>query len=65
MGSNYTGVVLEIQRQYLKRDRIFLRRHSNGGSIALGYAQQYTSHIGKLVLLVHKLQKKRSNLQEC
>ena len=37
-------------------DRILLLGHSNSGSIALGYAQQYASHEGKLVLLDHELQ---------
>ena len=47
---------LETLRQYLKLGSMLLLGHSNGGSIALGYAQQYPSHVEKLVLIDHELQ---------
>lgn len=47
---------LDILRQYLKLGSMLLLGHSNGGSVALGYAQQYPSHVQKLVLLDHELQ---------
>lgn len=56
MSSKHMVEDLENLRQYLKLDSMRLLGHSNGGSIALGYAQQYPSHVEKLVLLDHELQ---------
>lgn len=56
MSSKHMVDDLEILRQYLKLGSMLLLGHSNGGSIALGYAQQYPSHVDKLVLLDHELQ---------
>ncbi|KAJ5960826.1 uncharacterized protein N7479_007976 [Penicillium vulpinum] len=47
---------LEDLRQYLHLDRYpVLLGHSNGGAIALGYAEMYPSRVEKLVLLDHQL----------
>ena len=56
MSSKHMVEDLELLRQYLRLESMFLLGHSNGGSIALGYAQQYPSRVGKLVLLDHELQ---------
>ena len=56
MSSKHMVEDLEILRQHLRLRSLFLLGHSNGGSIALGYAQQYPSHVEKLVLLDHELQ---------
>lgn len=47
---------LESLRQYLNLDHMLLLGHSNGGSIALAYAQRLPSRVRKLVLLDHELQ---------
>ncbi|CAG8892000.1 unnamed protein product [Penicillium egyptiacum] len=47
---------LEDLRQHLRLERYpVLLGHSNGGAIALGYAEMYPSRVGKLVLLDHQL----------
>lgn len=51
MSSKHMVDDLEILRQYLKLGSMLLLGHSNGGSIAFGYAQQYPSHVDKLVCL--------------
>ncbi|CAD6579999.1 MAG: hypothetical protein ASARMPREDX12_009431 [Alectoria sarmentosa] len=56
MSSKHMVEDLEILRQYLKLGSMLLLGHSNGGSIVLGYAQQYPSHVEKLVLIDHELQ---------
>ena len=56
MTSQHMVEDLEVLRQYLKLDPMLLLGHTNGGSIALGYAPQYPSDVKKLVLLDHELQ---------
>lgn len=56
MSSKHMVEDLETLRQYLKLNRMLLLGHSNGGSVALGYAQRYPCHVEKLVLLDHELQ---------
>ena len=56
MSSKHMVEDLETLRQHLKLDSMILLGHSNGGSIALRYAQQYPSHVEKLVLFDHELQ---------
>ncbi|KAJ5616586.1 hypothetical protein N7537_001700 [Penicillium hordei] len=47
---------LEDLRQHLHLERYpVLLGHSNGGAIALGYAEMYPSRVSKLVLLDHQL----------
>ncbi|EKV06638.1 Proline iminopeptidase, putative [Penicillium digitatum] len=47
---------LEDFRQHLHVERYpVLMGHSNGGAIALGYAEMYPSRVSKLVLLDHQL----------
>ncbi|KAJ5550334.1 hypothetical protein N7461_005032 [Penicillium sp. DV-2018c] len=47
---------LEDLRQHLKLDRYpVLLGHSNGGAIALGYAEMYPTRVEKLILLDHQL----------
>ncbi|KAJ5835392.1 hypothetical protein N7447_001418 [Penicillium robsamsonii] len=47
---------LEDLRQHLNLERYpVLLGHSNGGAIALGYAEMYPSRVGKLILLDHQL----------
>ncbi|CAI7655197.1 unnamed protein product [Penicillium glandicola] len=47
---------LEDLRQHLHLEQYpVLLGHSNGGAIALGYAEMYPSRVGKLVLLDHQL----------
>ncbi|KAJ5773788.1 Proline iminopeptidase [Penicillium paradoxum] len=47
---------LEDLRQHLHLEKYpVLLGHSNGGAIALGYAQIYPSRVGKLILLDHQL----------
>lgn len=47
---------LENLRQHLHLERYpVLLGHSNGGAIALGYAEMYPCRVGKLVLLDHQL----------
>ncbi|KAJ5163971.1 uncharacterized protein N7500_005801 [Penicillium coprophilum] len=47
---------LEDFRQHLHLEQYpVLLGHSNGGAIALGYAEMYPSRVGKLVLLDHQL----------
>lgn len=56
MSSKHMIEDLEALRLYLKLGSMLLLGHSNGGSVALGYAQQYPSYVEKLVLLDHELQ---------
>lgn len=47
---------LEALRQHLRLDRFpALLGHSNGGAIALGYAERFPRRVEKLVLLDHQL----------
>lgn len=47
---------LEDLRQHLHLERYpVMMGHSNGGAIALGYAQMYSSRVNKLILLDHQL----------
>ncbi|KAJ5467856.1 hypothetical protein N7475_005608 [Penicillium sp. IBT 31633x] len=47
---------LEDLRQHLHLERYpVLMGHSNGGAIALGYAQMYPSRVNRLILLDHQL----------
>ena len=46
---------IEHLRQYLGVDSIDLMGHSNGGSIAISYAERYQSHLHKLVLIDSQL----------
>lgn len=46
---------IEHLRQYLDVDAIDLMGHSNGGSIAISYAERYQPHLHKLVLIDSQL----------
>ena len=48
MSSKHMVEDLETLRQYLKLGSMLLLGHSNDDSIALGYTQQYPSHVKKL-----------------
>lgn len=46
---------IEHLRKYLKLDKIDILGHSNGGTIALAYAQRYPNSVRNLVLVTHWL----------
>lgn len=56
MSSAHMVEDLEALRQYLGLANMTLLGHSNGGSIALAYSQQYPNRVQKMVLLDHELQ---------
>lgn len=56
MSSKHMVEDLDSLRQYLNLGSMLLLRHSNRGSIALVYTQQYPSRVKKLLLLNYKLQ---------
>jgi proline iminopeptidase len=47
---------LEHLREHLRLPSFVLLGHSNGGAIALAYAERFPAHVTKLILVDHELQ---------
>lgn len=56
MSTQHMSCDLEQLRLQLGVSQISLVGHSNGGSIALGYAERFPLHVSKLLLIDHSLQ---------
>lgn len=55
MGSDNMADDIEALRKYLQLDQIDLLGHSNGGAIAISFAQRYARHCRKLVAVDSQL----------
>ncbi|TCL62122.1 alpha/beta hydrolase [Rhizobium sp. BK251] len=55
MGSSNMADDIEALRKHLQLDQIDLLGHSNGGAIAISFAQRYARHCRKLVLVDSQL----------
>ena len=55
MGSSNMADDIERLRLHLRLNKINLFGHSNGGTIALDYAERYPDHVLKLILVTHRL----------
>lgn len=55
MGSAHMAEDIEQLRQHLGLPRIDLFGHSNGGAIAISYAERYGTHLRKLILTSSQL----------
>lgn len=55
MGSNQMADDLDALRSHLGLSTIVLLGHSNGGAIALSFAQRYAEHVSKLILIDSQL----------
>lgn len=56
MSSKHMAYDLEHLRKYLQLPSFALLGHSNGGAIALAYAERFPSRVSKLILIDHELQ---------